>query len=690
MIGYFDGLVHTAGLAIYHGGFSDSEPLLLQTFPFGSDVSSITFYRSSLIPCADFVTAVDTPIPSIEFVSDLSNANENTGAHQVLVKLRLPGGGLLGSELSVEVMDSGLGTAIPGSDYAPFPPTVITFAAGSIDGTTKSVTVEIQDNIDSGDDTTIEFQINNLIGSGASGPNISHTVTIIDDDSFPPIAEDDETETGKGQDVTVDVLANDTDADGTLDPSTLFLVQPRYVANFDGVDDKIAWGNLELDGTARISKFIRFRTTRASGVLFDFELKGGFDGGFAFRHGNLQLRCGFQNLGVKVIDVVPAVTATDGQWHSVGFTYDGSTLTAYFDGLASGTPAAVIGGTIPHNYTTIVGRRTLSNTMFFQGQLSDFVVYNQALSAEAVMSYHQGNGAPGDAVLLAAMDENDYSIGLADASGNGHVGTDAGAIPIIDQATPAKPENGTVLVNGDGTVTYTPNSGFTGLDSFEYTVEDMNGTISNSATATITVSPMLTLLAAGQQTISKQAIKDVDNGLIPATPTAPLFSESFTSRTVYEDAEDGGIAGWHVYGEGRVMNQEDSSGNRIISVEGNIHSDPFRLGLNDGNDWNNATEFTAYFTILMEEDAAVYFRVDTSDGEKYLCYNSGSETLDNKNDIIHLGLDIQADGQWHTIVRDLAKDINTALPSAQIISVKDFYIYGSVNIDEIMLIDLAL
>ena len=161
--------------------------------------------------------------------------------------------------------------------------------------------------------------------------------------------------------------------------------------------------------------------------------------------------------------------------------------------------------------------------MFFQGQLSDFVVYNQALSAEAVMSYHQGNIAPGDAVLLAAMDENDYSIGLVDASGNGHVGTDAGAIPIIDLATPAKPENGAVVINGDGTVTYTPNSGFTGLDSFEYTVEDMNGTISNVATATITVSPMLTLLAAKQQTISKQAIKDVDNGLIPVRQTAPLF-----------------------------------------------------------------------------------------------------------------------------------------------------------------------
>ena len=137
------------------------------------------------------------------------------------------------------------------------------------------------------------------------------------------------------------------------------------------------------------------------------------------------------------------------------------------------------------------------------------------------------------------------------------------------------------------------------------------------------------------------------------------------------------------------MNQEDSSGNRIISVEGNIHSDPFRLGLNDGNDWNNATEFTAYFTILMEGEAAVYFRVETSDGEKYLCYTSGSETFEDEDGIIHLGLGIEANGQWHEVNRDLAKDLSTAHPSTQLLSVKDLYIYGSVKIDDIMLLDVT-
>jgi len=48
------------------------------------------------------------------------------------------------------------------------------------------------------------------------------------------------------------------------------------------------------------------------------------------------------------------------------------------------------------------------------------------------------------------------------------------------------PSNGTVLQNTDGTVTYTPNAGFTGVDTFQYVIRDGNGDAS-TATVTITV-----------------------------------------------------------------------------------------------------------------------------------------------------------------------------------------------------------
>ena len=49
--------------------------------------------------------------------------------------------------------------------------------------------------------------------------------------------------------------------------------------------------------------------------------------------------------------------------------------------------------------------------------------------------------------------------------------------------------NGSVVVNADNTVTYTPNAGFSGSDSFTYSVSDGNGG-SHSASVTVTVNPV--------------------------------------------------------------------------------------------------------------------------------------------------------------------------------------------------------
>ena len=49
------------------------------------------------------------------------------------------------------------------------------------------------------------------------------------------------------------------------------------------------------------------------------------------------------------------------------------------------------------------------------------------------------------------------------------------------------PANGTLVVNADGTVDYTPNANYNGPDSFSYTVEDNEGNVSNVATVNLTI-----------------------------------------------------------------------------------------------------------------------------------------------------------------------------------------------------------
>jgi hypothetical protein len=59
---------------------------------------------------------------------------------------------------------------------------------------------------------------------------------------------------------------------------------------------------------------------------------------------------------------------------------------------------------------------------------------------------------------------------------------DPTSISIVSQ-----PINGLLTINNNGTVVYTPNTGFTGTDSFMYNVKDDKGAVSNEATVTISV-----------------------------------------------------------------------------------------------------------------------------------------------------------------------------------------------------------
>jgi VCBS repeat-containing protein len=66
-----------------------------------------------------------------------------------------------------------------------------------------------------------------------------------------------------------------------------------------------------------------------------------------------------------------------------------------------------------------------------------------------------------------------------------------GSITLTGHSTPA---HGTVSLNSDGTFTYTPNAGFSGVDTFTYTIidqDDSNNPKSATGTVTITVGPVV-------------------------------------------------------------------------------------------------------------------------------------------------------------------------------------------------------
>ncbi|HEY3176922.1 MAG TPA: M36 family metallopeptidase [Candidatus Polarisedimenticolia bacterium] len=86
---------------------------------------------------------------------------------------------------------------------------------------------------------------------------------------------------------------------------------------------------------------------------------------------------------------------------------------------------------------------------------------------------------PPDAVDDAAVTEENTPVSVDVLANDSDPDGDA-----ITLASLTQPAHGSALNNGDGTVTYTPDNGFTGLDTFTYTAEDGLG---GSDTATVTV-----------------------------------------------------------------------------------------------------------------------------------------------------------------------------------------------------------
>ncbi len=90
-------------------------------------------------------------------------------------------------------------------------------------------------------------------------------------------------------------------------------------------------------------------------------------------------------------------------------------------------------------------------------------------------------------------------------------------------AVDAGPANGTATLNVDGTITYTPNAGFEGTDTFSYTATDTNGA---TGTATVTV------------TVTRPAPR------VPAPSDDTAETTQDTSVEIHVLDNDGDLEGW--------------------------------------------------------------------------------------------------------------------------------------------------
>ena len=153
---------------------------------------------------------------------------------------------------------------------------------------------------------------------------------------------------------------------------------------------------------------------------------------------------------------------------------DGETLTFSASGLPTGLSidpgTGVISGTIDPSASV-------------SGPYSVTVVASDGdLSTSLTFNWNVANPAP-DAVDDTVSTDEDTALvlGVSDIVDPNDTDLDGDTLVISGVSNPT---NGSVVLNNDGTVTFTPDAGFHGTATFEYTISDGNG---GTDTATVTV-----------------------------------------------------------------------------------------------------------------------------------------------------------------------------------------------------------
>lgn len=188
--------------------------------------------------------------------------------------------------------------------------------------------------------------------------------------------------------------------------------------------------------------------------------------------------------------------------------------------------------------------------------------------------------------------------------------------------------------------------------------------------------------------------------------TSALFS------TLYEDAEDGdtqgdtpaNVRGWFTYDAtptgstiSNVYDAEKQS--RVMQFTGAGTSNGYMLGdwyPTSAGTWNNTTERYVHWCAKYTSNYVVYMRAytsinnGTSDGKQRYIYYTAIDTdsgLSSNKDYIHHGIGTyRANGEWHSVNRNLEADLDDyGITGNNITSVVAFLTRGTGRMDDIYL-----
>lgn len=281
--------------------------------------------------------------------------------------------------------------------------------------------------------------------------------------NVPPVAHDDSATTNVNTGVTIAVTNNDTDADGTIDVTTVNVISnPSHGTvvvstvtgnvlytpntNFIGLDNFTYTVRDNDNGVSNIANVVIAVYERPNALDDDTMTMTNVPVAINVLANDLE---GSGALDPTTVDVVSDVT-------------HGITIVNPTTGVVTYTPDNGYYGTDHFTYYVRDEFNSISDTANVTIR-----VYKAPIAVNDVDTTME------DIPVLVDLVANDTAFGI---------GLNLGSVVIV-----TNPAHGTVENKNDGTVLYTPSNGYYGNDEFTYTIRDYNGFVSNVAKVNIHV-----------------------------------------------------------------------------------------------------------------------------------------------------------------------------------------------------------
>ncbi len=318
-------------------------------------------------------------------------------------------------------------------------------------------TVTYTPDINTNGTDTFEYTVSDGQG-GTDTATVTITVTPLND---APVAVNDIRSTPEDTTLIIDVLTNDSDPDG--DPLTvIFVSEPAHGSATINPDGTITY---KPDSNYIGDDTLIYTVSDGQGGICTASVTITVGGVNDAPVAADDTRTTPEDTSIK-IDVLTNDTDSDGDALAVVSITDPANGTAVIntDGTVTYTPAADFNGTDSFDYTITDGNGGTDT----------------ATVTVTILSINDAPVAADDTAIIS----EDTPITIAVLTNDKDADHDP--LTVVSVTDPA---HGSVVINPDGTVTYTPDANFIGTDTFEYTVSDGHGG-TDTAIVTITVNPI--------------------------------------------------------------------------------------------------------------------------------------------------------------------------------------------------------